>query len=743
MKYRTSLGLFLVLATAALAGCTPEGSAPGEGDSQAEDLGGGDAQSIETLKSGSLQIDALQDAVRAHEAAKTRGRGALGVESALQGFTARRAERGLGADDTFQIKTVLTDEVGDRHARLEHFHKGVRVIGSTAILHTDPAGEAREELTLGLRAGVTVDTTPVLDEKAARAVVDARPERAGEALMEPRFELVIYPVSRRFVKATGLPLSATDEIENAEELERRVVAHRLAYQIDTHDRGPEGHVASRRFFVDASTGEVLQVKSLTENLGDGHTFKTNGPSNNFHVPMSTYKHVEDSPVWWEPRDTYRNFGVWDDDFSTTSGPNHDMNNLWGTGEAFAGANATYQNRQTAIADSMYSMQGTWDMFDRVWNWRGYDNDFYAGHAYVHVGDNWYNASYNYGSGNISIGDGGNSLMTSYDIVAHEYGHGMNDFTADLGGNAEGEGLNEANSDIIGEISEAYEVGNGLANGSLVIPAVPGPNWASSVGRNFRTANGIRYWYAGLEDLADEHARALPMDHAFFFLAYGSSSNPCSSEFSTYLPWGTGGIGIDAAARIWMRSLFYKFDSSTDYAAARTLMLQSAAELFGSGSFQYKGVQNAFAAIAVGSRASDYPANPVSMSESEPNNTSAGADAVASGTLPAGAPITGLLSKRTLTAGGVSTSDAADWYWITVPSGKTLHVCMFPWNDTDIGVYDGFDTLVDQSTSGGTTQEEVLVTAPADGLPHPYSLRLYHYSTAFGQLPFYQAYVDIY
>jgi Zn-dependent metalloprotease len=746
---RTSVGLSFVLA-ALFAGCAPEDMPPESGDS---DMASPAAPAAATVQApaggslqpqgGSLQAETLEAAVRRHDEAKRRAGDEPLLQPALAGFEQRRAEHGMTADDTFRIRNVQIDENGDRHVRLDHFYRGLRVVGSTGALRTDRDGGTREERSDGLRKGIAIDTKPRLSEREARAVVDARPERTGRALIEPRSELVIYPVKQRFVIATGAPVTGQEEDLNALDVETRVVEHRLAYQIDTLDQGRGAPHASHRFFVDAGTGGVLEVRSHDESVqGIGNTYMTDGPSDDFHVPLSTSNPVL---LQFEPWDAYRNFGVWDNDYARLAGPNMSMTNVWGDGAIFAGdANATYQNRQTAIADADYALQGTWDMFDLVWNRRGYDGNFYEGDAYVHVDTDWDNAQYSSATGNISVGDSTGSrrsIRTAYDTLAHEFGHGLNDFTADIGGSGEPDGLNEASSDIIGQVSQAYELGLGLKNRSATIPASPGPNWVCTAsGRNFKTANGVRYWYAGLADLPDEHTRALPMDHAFYFLSQGSSSNPISTTWSSYVPWGMKGIGIDHAARIWVRALLTGFNGNQDYADARASCLAAAVQLYGSGSAEHKAVQNAFAAINVGSPASDYPGSAVAQNEAESNNTEAAANGIVNGTLPAG--VSAALSKRTVVVGGVSTSDLLDWFTINVPAGKHLRVTLFPQNDADLMVYDSADALVDDSINRGTSPEQVLAAAPA-GSSAWFSVRVSHYSTALGQFPFYQMYVDIY
>ncbi len=746
MKRTSTFGLFFLLS--GVAACAP-GGAPGDDSNPAAPAPGGDegAQSTEPLASGSLQSETIAADVQKHAEALARTGDHPALLPALAGFEQRRADHGLTADDTLRIRRVVTDENGDKHARLDHFYKGLKVLGSTGVLRADRDGAVQAEESAGLRRGIAIDTTPRLTEKEALAVASARPERTGDVLMEPRLELAIRPVKKRFVKATGELVTGKEEDLNALDVERRVVDYQLVYQIDTLDKGRHAPQASHRFLVDAHTGDVLEARSLLDEVqGSGWTYKTNGPNNDNHVPLFTYQH---NATKFEPRDAYRNFGVWDDDYGSVSGPNWDMNNLWGDGQAFQGdLAASPQNRQTAIADSMYAMQGTWDMFDRVWNRRGYDNDFYAGHAFVHVGFEEDGAWYNSLTGNISVGDSSGTLSsrrTGWNTLAHEFAHGVDNFTADIWGSGEPDGISEASADILSEVSEMYEIGLGLQNGSITIPAATSAlDWTMpNSGRNFKTGSGYPYWYSGLEDLADEHKRALPMDHAFYFLSQGASNNPASSLFSPYLRWSMPGIGIDHAARIWVRALLTGFNGDQDYVDARASCLTAASQLYGSSSAEYKAVQNAFAAINVGSPQAGYPGAAVATYETESNNSVVVADPIANGVLPAGAPLTGTVEKRTMLYGGVSSGDTMDWYSILVPSGKTLRATMFPANDANITIFDGWDTAMDTSANTGTSMEQVQTTAPADGASRPYTIRVIHASTAFGQLPFYEIYVDLY
>ena len=60
----------------------------------------------------------------------------------------------------------------------------------------------------------------------------------------------------------------------------------------------------------------------------------------------------------------------------------------------------------------------------------------------------------------------------------------------------------------------------------------------------------------------------------------------------------GGIGRDAAQRIWYRALTVYMTSNTNYAGARAATLSAAADLYGSGSSQYNGVASGWSAVGV-------------------------------------------------------------------------------------------------------------------------------------------------
>ncbi|HWJ93915.1 MAG TPA: M4 family metallopeptidase, partial [Telluria sp.] len=171
------------------------------------------------------------------------------------------------------------------------------------------------------------------------------------------------------------------------------------------------------------------------------------------------------------------------------------------------------------------------------------------------------------------------------------------------------GLNESASDISGEVVEAYARAGGKGD---TVP-LSGNDWV--LGKEIsKTGTPLRWmykpskdgsspdaWNASIKRL-DVHYSSGPNNRMFYFLSQGSNADKGSDYYSKYLtksPAAMSGIGIDKAYRIWFKANTTKFTASTNYADARTKMVQAAEELYGKGSKEAIAVQRAYAAINVG------------------------------------------------------------------------------------------------------------------------------------------------
>jgi hypothetical protein len=226
---------------------------------------------------------------------------------------------------------------------------------------------------------------------------------------------------------------------------------------------------------------------------------------------------------------------------------------------------------------------------------------------VHYSSNYDNAFWSDSCFCMTYGDGRSlTVLTSIDVAGHEMTHGVTSRTANLTYSGESGGLNEAMSDIHGTMVEFYARGG---SGSTI--GNTGGNWL--IGEQLM-ATPLRYmikpskdgqsrdaWSSTLGSI-DVHFSSGPLNRAFYFLSQGASKTSGDEAYSTYLTSGMTGIGNDKAARIAYRALATKMSASTNYAGARTAFLAAATDLYGATSAEYAAVQNAFAAINVGTPA---------------------------------------------------------------------------------------------------------------------------------------------
>jgi hypothetical protein len=280
------------------------------------------------------------------------------------------------------------------------------------------------------------------------------------------------------------------------------------------------------------------------------------------------------------------------------------------------------NGQTAAVDAHFAAMSTYDMYRNVLGRLGLDGADAGIFSVVHYNYLYDNASWInsiqamvYGDGSYPYG--GFKSLTSLDIAAHEMSHGVMAATAALDYIGESGGLNEANSDMFSQSVVAYSK-RGAGDPPDHIPAVD-PGWALGTkvapdGTPMRTmfhpsldGTSPDAWFYGM-DMLDVHFTSGPGNRFFYFLAEGADTNH-GDHFSPYLPQGMTGIGLDEATRIWYKALTEQFTHTTDYHDARRGALAAAAALYGDSSAEYAAVENAFAAINVGS-AHGYPDRPV-------------------------------------------------------------------------------------------------------------------------------------
>ncbi len=312
-------------------------------------------------------------------------------------------------------------------------------------------------------------------------------------------------------------------------------------------------------------------------------------------------------------------------------------NTWGDGRQFVMypyGGETSTNGQTAAVDAHYGMALTWDFYQNVFGRYGIDNQGTSPISVVHVVDQYgyyYDNAYwsdfvfgmfysdgtknpgvdpNTGLPTVADPNGFNTL-TSIDIIGHEMTHGVTANSDALEYDGESGGLNEATSDFMGSMVEAYATrkpGDDDAIPNTGTDWLMGAQISDSPLRSMihPSIDGVSadHWYAGIQYL-DVHFSSGPLNRFFYFLAQGASPDKNADSYSPYLPEGMKGIGNDHAAHIWYTAMTEWLTPQAKYADARNAAINAAVEDFGPGTPEVDAVKKAFAAINVGS-ATDTP-----------------------------------------------------------------------------------------------------------------------------------------
>jgi bacillolysin len=227
-------------------------------------------------------------------------------------------------------------------------------------------------------------------------------------------------------------------------------------------------------------------------------------------------------------------------------------------------------------------------------------------AVVRLAKGYPNAFWSSSNNTMFFGDA-EPYAGALDVVAHELTHGITEHSARLEYVGQSGALNEAFSDIFGEMVEAYAFsGNDWIIGSRL--GSPIRNLKNPAALN--TPYGRPYpakmteYFNIAEDNGGVHINSSIVNHAFYLLAVG-------------LPRA---IGRAPAERIFFRALTVHLTAGAQFVDARLACIRAAEELFGAGSEQAAQTAAAFDAVEI----VDRPSSPAAA----PTPPAAGDDAVA-------------------------------------------------------------------------------------------------------------------
>ncbi|WP_018351148.1 M20/M25/M40 family metallo-hydrolase [Longispora albida] len=572
----------------------------------------------------------------------------------------RAAESGLdalakGPHEQLRRVRSITGERGLQYSAYERTYRGLPVLGADAVVTSDPDGRIRDISAAPTRP-ITVGIVPAVP--AAKASEVARGKLAT-------------------VDSTSVPQLSVLAGDNP----------RLVWNVHVTGRTATAP-SSLHVYVDAQSGAVADAyddvrHAAAEGSGTGYyngsvTIQTSGSGSSYTMRDGTRSNLQ----------------CGGQNGSAYTG----TDDVWGNGQG--------TNLETACVDVMYAAQQEWDMLK---NWIGRNGFNGNGGAFpARVGLSDVNAYWNGSYTNFGRSQDSQRQVTPIDVVAHEYGHAIFQFsgTGQGGSGNETGGLNESTGDIFGALTEHY------ANNSNDPPDYEVGEEVNLVGRG-----PIRYMYdpsrvgdpncySSSIPNTEVHAAAGPQNHWFYLLAEGSApgGGKPNSPICSGGPAKVTGIGIQKAGKIFHTALLTK-SSTWVHSSVRRATLQAAKDLYAPSCVEWQAVKDAWNAVSVPAVSGEAtctggPANDFSISLNPASGTVQQGSSVTStvGTqttsgnaqmvnltvsgLPNG--VTGTISPASVTSGGsatltlnASSSAAQGNYTVTVTgTGSVTHTATY-------------------------------------------------------------------
>ena len=207
---------------------------------------------------------------------------------------------------------------------------------------------------------------------------------------------------------------------------------------------------------------------------------------------------------------------------------------------------------------------------------------------------WNGQEATFGNGNC----GSYGPLTTYEIVSHEFTHGLTDYTSDLIYAFESGAINEAMSDIFGKGLE-YFYDNNHFNWYIgqALPLSPSGNpFRSMIDPNERFDPKYylgQYWVFRNGDAGGVHSNSGVLNHWFYLLVEGGTGTTQDGY-----EYNIDGIGMDDALQICYQMQAAYLTENSGYSEAFTYSRASVIDLFGANSPIMASVEEAWKAVGL-------------------------------------------------------------------------------------------------------------------------------------------------
>ncbi len=459
------------------------------------------------------------------------------------------------AYDEFARKREFTDALGSTHVRYQQVFKGLPVWGKEAIVHVNKSGMAY------LVEGNTeptpqIDTTPLVVAGAAEVTVNR--DLAGTAA-GIRSELVIH-VDRLGISRLTWSIQATCGLQRWQ------------------------------YFVDAGTGVIIEKYNDTwfEAIpGSGTDLGNQLQSFQVWKQESTYYMVDTSlPMFIQNPVLPSNLGK--GNVVVLNLQNQEPDNYTSADVMTSVSPST--GWDTAGVSALTNLKTICDYYKKTFNRNSFDNQWRNAVAVLHTGRNYENAFWQPDVQMMFFGDGGStfySLCRGLDVMAHEFTHGVIQYTANLEYKYQSGALNEAFADIFACMIDRDD----WTTGEAVMKSSPGFIRSLSnphEGMSRLPTSMSEYQNVPLDDdNGGVHTNCSIPGRACYLAAEGLTKEGSGAS-----------IGRDKTEQIFYRALTQHMTRQSDFPDCRRATLQSAEELYGQDSPEVNAIKTAWDVVGV-------------------------------------------------------------------------------------------------------------------------------------------------
>ncbi|WP_079509155.1 M4 family metallopeptidase [Mesobacillus jeotgali] len=466
---------------------------------------------------------------------------------------------------SLKVKSEETDKLGMKHVRLQQTINGVPVEGAELVVHYNKDGTVKSvngQYNNDI-AGKDLSVQTNISAEQALEIAKGSVSAPDELETKPKTELVVYPFND---------------------------SEYLAYKVNVNFLGE--HPGNWFVYIDAKTGNVVDQYNGLMHAGEYTASKGSGLGVKGDHRVLNISHQNEARS-----QEGSTFYLYDNTLENAEGIfTYDFKNQWRSsttrlpGDLFASKDAAWtSDYERAGVDAHYNSEKVYHYFLNEHDRNSIDGKGMAIISSVHYGDKYNNAFWN--GSQMTYGDGDGDFMISLsaglDVAAHEMTHGVTNTSANLKYRFQSGALNEAFSDIFGALidEDDWELGEDIMGKTAVDS---GRDALRSLSNPNRFPVGSAYFaYGNGEGKYPKH-----MDEYYNLpLNLDNGGVHINSSIINHAAYLTGEqIGKQKLGQIYYRALTVYLTPDSNFSDARKALLQSADDLFGAGSEEYKATQ---------------------------------------------------------------------------------------------------------------------------------------------------------